>query len=169
MTLFPSEFGRWLAIGIGLLVLLALALVVIGQLGGLAGKPPGTLGLRDGKLKPPSGTPNSVSSQADLWPGPMSEYARIAPLPASGDAAATMARLKSVIEAMPGATVIEARPDYLYVQFRTRWLGFVDDAEFWFDPQAKVVQVRSASRLGRRDFGANRAHIEAVRARLAGL
>jgi uncharacterized protein (DUF1499 family) len=31
-----------------------------------------------------------------------------------------------------------------------------------------VVQVRSASRLGESDLGANRARIEALRARLAG-
>jgi uncharacterized protein (DUF1499 family) len=63
--------------------------------------------------------------------------------------------------------VVSANRDYLRVQFTTRWLGFVDDAEFWADPGAGVVQVRSASRLGRRDFGANRARIEALRARLA--
>jgi uncharacterized protein (DUF1499 family) len=30
-----------------------------------------------------------------------------------------------------------------------------------------VVQVRSASRLGRKDFGVNRARVEMIRARLA--
>jgi len=31
-----------------------------------------------------------------------------------------------------------------------------------------VIQVRSASRLGNRDFGVNRARVEAIRLRLAG-
>ena len=52
------------------------------------------------------------------------------------------------------------------MQFTTKMMKFVDDAEFWFDPRANVVQVRSASRLGRQDFGVNRARIEAIRARL---
>ena len=46
-------------------------------------------------------------------------------------------------------------------------MRFVDDVEFWVDPAAGVVQVRSASRVGRKDFGVNRARIENVRARLA--
>jgi len=42
----------------------------------------------------------------------------------------------------------------------------VDDVEFWFDPAANVIQVRSASRVGRGDLGVNRKRIEAVRAAL---
>jgi uncharacterized protein (DUF1499 family) len=39
--------------------------------------------------------------------------------------------------------------------------------EFWLDPAAGVVQVRSASRLGYGDWGANRKRVEALRQRLA--
>ena len=67
---------------------------------------------------------------------------------------------------LPGAQVVAARDDYLYAQFATRWLGFVDDGEFWVDPAAGVVHVRSASRVGRSDFGVNRQRIEAIRERL---
>jgi uncharacterized protein (DUF1499 family) len=42
----------------------------------------------------------------------------------------------------------------------------VDDVEFYFDGKAGLIHVRSASRLGRRDFGVNRARVEALRARL---
>jgi uncharacterized protein (DUF1499 family) len=38
--------------------------------------------------------------------------------------------------------------------------------EFLLDPAARVIHVRSASRLGRRDFGTNRERIEAIRAAL---
>jgi len=62
---------------------------------------------------------------------------------------------------------VEARDDYLRVEFRTFWLGFVDDAEFWADPATGVVQLRSASRLGEGDLGANRARIEKLRELLA--
>ena len=57
-----------------------------------------------------------------------------------------------MVEAMPGATVVTQRDDYLYVRFSTRWLGFVDDAEFWADPANRVIQLRSASRLGASDL-----------------
>jgi uncharacterized protein (DUF1499 family) len=80
-----------------------------------------------------------------------------------------MERLRSLVEATPGAQVVKAGPDYLYVQYTSKWLRFVDDAEFWFDPVAQRVQVRSASRLGEGDLGVNRARIEALRKRLANL
>ena len=67
----------------------------------------------------------------------------------------------------PGAQVVRAGPDHLCVQYTTKWLKFVDDAEFWFDPVAQKVQLRSASRLGESDLGLNRARIEALRQRLA--
>jgi uncharacterized protein (DUF1499 family) len=152
---------KWLVLGTATTALLVL---LAAQLGAFSGHAPDHLGVREGRLRAPSKTPNSVSSQADLWvQHPMQDYARIAPLPARGDGPATMAQLRRVVQAMPGAKVVEARDGYLYVQFTTRWMKFVDDAEFWFDPQHAVVQVRSASRLGRKDFGVNRARIEALR------
>ncbi len=62
---------------------------------------------------------------------------------------------------MPGASVIEEKPGYLYAEFRTRLLRFVDDVEFLLGEG--VIHVRSASRLGRRDFGVNRKRIESLR------
>jgi uncharacterized protein (DUF1499 family) len=145
------------------LALIALA-VLAGQFGLFGGRPPQRLGVHDGRLQPPSRTENSVSSQADLWPdAPMRDAARIAPLPLNGDAEATMARLKTLVEKLPGARIIDSRADYLYVQFTTKLMKFVDDAEFWIDRSAGVIQVRSASRVGRKDFGVNRARIEALR------
>jgi uncharacterized protein (DUF1499 family) len=156
---------KWLLVAV---VTLAALTLLAAQLGAFNGRPPTQLGHRDGRLKPPSKTPNSVSSQADMWvQHPMQDYARIAPLALKEGGAATIARIKRVVEAMPGAKVVESRDDYLYVQFSTRLMKFVDDAEFWFDPAAGVVQVRSASRLGRKDFGVNRERIESIRQALA--
>ena len=67
----------------------------------------------------------------------------------------------------PGASIVESRPDYLRAQFTTRLMKFVDDVEFWFDPATGAIQVRSASRVGRKDFGVNRQRVERLRARLA--
>ena len=67
----------------------------------------------------------------------------------------------------PGAVAVEQRPDYLYAQFTTRWLKFVDDVEFWAAPASGMVQVRSASRLGQEDMGVNRERVELIRTRLA--
>lgn len=151
------------------LALAVVALLLAARFGAFAGRMPSDLGVRDGRLKPPSRTENSVSSQADLWPdAPQKDYARIAPLPlVGGDAKATIARIAAVVEDLPGTRIVERRDDYLYAQFTTALMRYVDDVEFWVDPAAGAVQVRSASRLGSKDFGVNRARIESIRARLA--
>ena len=117
---------------------------------------PTNLGAKDGLLAPCRRTPNCVSSQAD--PSDREHY--IAPLKASMD------DVRKAVEALPRTRIVLARPNYLYAEFRSRLLGFVDDVEFFFDGAA--IQVRSASRLGRRDFGVNRSRIEKIRRLLAG-
>lgn len=155
---------KWLLIAV---IFIVIAAVVAGQLGLFKGTPPQDLGVHGGRLKPPSKTPNSVSSQASLYPGhPQQAYASIAPLPLKGDAEATLARIGTIIEGMDGAEIVSRQPDYLYVQFTTSLMKYVDDAEFWFDPVARVIQVRSASRLGSGDFGVNRERIEFIRQQL---
>jgi len=157
---------KWLFIAI---IVIAASVLLIGQLGLLQGRAPNNLGVHDGKLKPPSIKPNSVSSQASMHADhPMRAYADIAPLPVKDDGPATIARIKAVVESMPGAQVIKSEPDYLYAQFTSRLMKYVDDTEFWFDPAANAIQVRSSSRLGSDDFGVNRKRVEEVRRRLAG-
>jgi len=156
---------KWLLGGGTALVLLVL---LAGQLGLMQGRPPGGIGVHDGKLKPPSNADNSVSSQARAWPDhPRREAAHIEPLRLVGDGAATMSRLREIVATMSGARIATAREDYLYVQFTTPVMKYVDDAEFWLDRGAGVVQVRSASRLGSHDFGVNRRRIEEIRSRLS--
>lgn len=159
------RFFKW--IGIGLLALAALT-VTTGQLGLLQGTPPDDLGVRSGRFKPPSATANSVSSQAGLWPGhPQREAAHIAPLALRGGGPATIAQLQELLSTRPGVRIVHSRSDYLRVEFRTSLLKFVDDAEFWFDPASQAIELRSASRVGRQDFGVNRQRIEMLRAQLA--
>ena len=68
---------------------------------------------------------------------------------------------------MPRATVIRTEGAYLYAEFRTRLMRYVDDVELYYDERAGLVHVRSASRLGRRDFGVNRRRVEELRALVA--
>ena len=122
---------------------------------------PENLGARDGRLAPPRRTPNCVSSQA----GRADAEHYIAPIAitknASGDA---MAQVRKAVESMPRASVVRVEAGYLYAEVRSKLMGFVDDVEFLHDPAKGVVHVRSASRLGRRDFGVNRERIERLRA-----
>jgi uncharacterized protein (DUF1499 family) len=112
---------------------------------------PTNLGVKHGLLAPCKPSPNCVCSQAD--PADREHY--VAPLKAS------MEDVRKTVEALPRTRIVLSYPSYLYAEFRSRLLGFVDDVEFFFD--GAVIQVRSASRLGRRDFGVNRARIEKLR------
>lgn len=159
---------QFIAGAIVLLIVLAGSAIVAGQLGLLRGSTPTRNGVQDGRLSAPSKTPNSVSSQAALHPDhPMLAYAAIEPLAYSGDGAAAMARLKSIVESMQGTQVVRAEPAYLYATFTTRLMKFVDDVEFALDSAAGVIHVRSASRIGYSDRGANRTRVEAIRARFS--
>ena len=158
---------RWTLYTAAALVVLALLGIAAGRLGLLTGKPPADLGVREGKLKSPSTRPNSVSSQAALWPGhPQLASASIAPLAVAGDATSALARIRRLVEDTPGTRVVQADAGYLRAEYTTALMRYTDDVEFWFDAAAGVVQVRSASRIGYSDRGANRARIEALRARL---
>ncbi|BAZ49686.1 hypothetical protein NIES4103_22980 [Nostoc sp. NIES-4103] len=125
-----------------------------------AGKRPNNLGVRNGKLAPCPNSPNCVSSQS-------SDAAhKIAPLTFTSTPENAIAALKSVIESLPRTTIITESKDYLYAEFKSALLGFVDDVEFYLDRNANVIQVRSASRLGLSDLGVNRQRIETIRAKL---
>ncbi len=132
-------------------------------MGLFAGKPPANLGVKDARLAPCRSSPNCVASQAD--PADATHY--ISPIAFKGDARAAWRALREAVAATARTTLIADQGNYLRAEFASRLMGFVDDVEFLLDPDARVIDVRSASRLGRRDFGVNRARIEALRAALA--
>ena len=118
-----------------------------------SGTRPTNLGVKDGKFTPCPGTPNCVCSQSDR------PQEAIAPLPA-----VSLDQLRQVIEGMERTTIIEQSDNYLYAEFQTKLMGYVDDVEFFHDGTA--IQVRSASRLGKSDLGVNRKRVEAIRSAL---
>ena len=119
------------------------------------GNRPSNLGVKDGKLAACPGSPNCVNSQSD------DAQSKIDPLPA-----VSIAEIKKVVESMERTTVIEATDNYLYAEFKSKLMGYVDDVEFYLDSEANVVHVRSASRLGKSDLGVNRKRVEEIRAKL---
>lgn len=125
-----------------------------------AGKQPNNLGVRDGKLAPCPNTPNCVSSQS------LDTLHKIEPLTYNSTPAKAMADLKTAIQAMKKTKIITANKNYLYAEFTSAIMGFVDDVEFYLDEDAKAIHVRSASRLGKSDLGVNRKRIETIRTNL---
>jgi uncharacterized protein (DUF1499 family) len=155
----------WIAVAI---FGIALALVIAGQLGLLRGSVPQDLGVKDGKLKPPALTPNSVTSQADLYPDhPQAAYAKIDALHYAGDGKAALNKLAKLLAAQERTVVVQQTEDYVYAQCTTALLRFTDDVEFWLNQDKQQIEVRSASRIGRKDFNVNRERIETLRRLMA--
>ncbi len=155
--------GRVAAIGLASLALVALAAVVVGpSLGLFSGSRPDVLGFSAGRFANNGSRPNWVSSTA-----PRADARHhVAPIAFTGDAARAWGALEAAIVAMPRATIVTRTPGYLHVQFASEGLGFVDDAEFALDAPAGAIHVKSAARLGIRDFSVNRRRVEAIRAAL---
>lgn len=139
--------------------------ILAGQLGMLQGTPPGDLGARDGKLKPPAFTPNSVSSQANLYPDhPQHSDAMIEPFRAGADGKKSLDKIEAIVGRLGHSRIVKREDAYLYAECTTPLMRFTDDLEFWLDAQQGVIHVRSASRLGASDLGANRKRVETIRA-----
>ena len=118
-----------------------------------------SVGVADGRLMPCPATPNCVSSDA-----PLNDSHYIAPI--ADPEGSRWDGLADRIGGMAGAALTEQRDDYLRFTFTSRFWRFVDDVEFHHRPQAGEIAVRSASRVGRSDWNANRDRMEAIRAAL---
>jgi uncharacterized protein (DUF1499 family) len=151
----------------GRAVLLGIAVLAIGVLAGSAmglfsGTRPADLGFAQGRFAPGDWRPNWVSSTV-----PANDEHFVAPIAFAGEAARAWSTLETVLVSMPGATVAMRGPAYLHVEFASRVFGFVDDAQFALDAGAGVIHVKSAARLGIRDFSVNRDRVESIRAALS--
>ncbi len=145
-----------------LVMLTTIGSIIGGQMGLLSGKRPQGLGFAAGKFKPCSWKPNCVNSTTD----PKTDRPHfIEPLSFAGDAAKAWSHLSRVVKAAPRASVVREDAGYMQLEFSSSVMGFTDDVEFALDALNRNIHVRSASRLGVRDFGVNRARVEDIRAR----
>lgn len=140
-----------LAVVISVVLLAIVTLFVLGYLS----KSGEANGLADGRLTRCPDTPNCVCS----------EYATdtdhsIEPLVFPEETTASiLSRLKDTVREMGG--VMQAEKDnYFAATFASPVFGFVDDLEIRIDTDQKLIHLRSASRVGHGDGGANRKRVE---------
>ncbi len=126
-------------------------LSIIPFLTACAGEPPQNIGVQDGRLTSCPDSPNCVTSYDT------DESHSIEPL------VAELNQIEQVLVGLDEANIVDAGDNYLYAEFTSRIMGYVDDVEFLFDPVNGITHVRSASRLGYGDMGVNRKRIEAIR------
>lgn len=134
-------------------------LVTIILLAGCAGTVP-DLGINNGKLTPCPNTPNCVNSQAV----DKSQY--IQPIRYAGTLQGARVRLLQILGSQSRTKILTAQENYIRAEFVSKLFRFVDDVEFYFPEEKsgeKVIHIRSASRIGYSDLGANRKRIERIR------
>ncbi|WP_017307161.1 DUF1499 domain-containing protein [Spirulina subsalsa] len=129
----------------------------------LAGSRPANLGVEAGQLAPCPPTPNCVNSQSNL------PSQAIPPLTFQGNPDQALPQIENIVKKLDRTRIITSTDRYLYAQFSSHWMGFVDDVEFVLNPEQKWVDVRSASRLGESDLGVNRQRVEEIRAKFSPL
>jgi len=120
-------------------------------------------GLIDGRLAPCPDQPNCVSSET----GTDAAHRVVALDYAEPVTAARAWRIFRRVVEQSGGVITRADERYLAATFRSRIFGFVDDLEARLDESHTRIQIRSAARVGRSDFGANRARVAAIARRYA--
>ncbi|MGR8919898.1 MAG: DUF1499 domain-containing protein [Gammaproteobacteria bacterium] len=115
------------------------------------------VGLVDGRLRPCGSAPNCVCSEAGAGPRAIEPLA----LP---PAVAAWPAVVAVVGAAGGEVVTDSG-DYLHARFTSRIFRYVDDVEI--RRAGDRLHLRSASRVGYSDLGANRRRVDAIRAQLA--
>jgi uncharacterized protein (DUF1499 family) len=111
------------------------------------------------RLAPCPESPNCVSSLSE----DKSHY--VEPLTYMATLEEAREKLISIIHSMKRSEIITAEMNYIHATFKSALFGFVDDVEFSFDDQRKIINVRSASRTGYSDLGVNRKRVEEIRRR----
>jgi uncharacterized protein (DUF1499 family) len=117
-------------------------------------------GLIDGKLTQCPSTPNCVCSEFAVDRDHFVPPLAFSP-PDGGDIRETIVR---VVETS-GGSVTNTEDGYISATFRSRIFGFIDDVEFRIDDAGGLIHIRSASRVGKSDLGANAARHQRLRER----
>ncbi|HEY1174042.1 MAG TPA: DUF1499 domain-containing protein [Verrucomicrobiae bacterium] len=111
----------------------------------------------NGKLQTCPMRKTCVSSQAE------EQMQKVEPIYYNGPIEEAKVRLRMAVDRLPGTTVLADDKVYLHAEFESLVFGFMSDMEFLVDDNRKIIHVRSASRVGYSDMGANRRRVEAVR------
>ena len=128
-----------------------LLLSILPFLHSCAGDTPENLGVYENKLAPCPNSPNCVSSFATNAPH------LVKPIKAD------LEKIERTLASLNNANIVDRSDNYIRAEFKSRFMGYVDDVEFLYDELENISHVRSASRVGYTDLGANRRRVEKIR------
>ncbi len=151
-----------------LIIALMVALLVVAILAGLAqqSKSAPSVGLLEHRLQPCPPTANCVLSEEQTQTKHfISPLELIMP---RDTASATLIELTMVEITSMGGVIQSHQKNYLLATFSSAIFGFVDDLEIriisnYPNRQRFTLHFRSASRMGKSDFGANRKRVEQLK------
>lgn len=127
-----------------------------------SGTPPKNIGVNNNRLAPCPSSPNCVSS----YETKTDEEHYITPFTFNSSPEKAWQSLTSTVKQNPSAKIISIQNTYIRAEYTSRLFRFVDDVEFFLIPDQRTIHIRSASRLGKSDFGVNRDRLEKLRADL---
>ncbi|BAP13924.1 MAG: hypothetical protein AOY29_04570 [Alcanivorax borkumensis] len=110
-------------------------------------------------LAPCPDSPNCVSSLATQ------SDKRVDPLQVAADRESSLKKLETLLGSLPRVDYDVVGQSRIQARFTSRILRFVDDVTFYVRENG-MVEVRSASRAGYWDLGANRRRVESLREQL---
>ncbi len=114
------------------------------------------LGLLNGELRPCPATPNCVCSEQQV------EESFVEPLVYTANTDDVWRKIKRAITET-GGIVLTEHAGYLHARYETPLMRYVDDVELRVDAKNQVIHIRSASRVGHSDMGANRQRVSRIR------
>ncbi len=120
------------------------------------------LGVNNTDLTPCPSSPNCVSSQS------ANKDHYIQAIEYSGTQKQAHGRLLQILKSLNRINIITNQESYIQVEFTSALFRFVDDVEFYFSKEQSgktIIHIRSASRLGYSDLGANRKRMELIRSK----
>jgi uncharacterized protein (DUF1499 family) len=138
----------WILAGVVLLF------IIIGILWARTASRP-ELGIHNGKLLPLPNSPNCVATQS----GNTTQH--MEPIPYATDRETAHQKLLHIINQMPRTTLVNNKPEYIHIVFRSAFFGFPDDVEFQLTDNH--IHFRAAARLGHSDWGVNRKRMENIK------
>ena len=120
------------------------------------------LGVTNGVLTPCPTSPNCVCSQCP----PEDTRHFITPVQYTVSDEALMEVVLNLLGETPRTRIVTASKNYVHAECKSLIMRFIDDLELYIDSNKKLLQFRSASRIGYSDLGVNRKRVEDFKQRL---
>jgi len=120
-------------------------------------KIPNTVGVIDGNFKALKDSPNGISSQAK------DPEFKVPPLTMkAANKNRDKDQIKNLVLSYEGTKLIAEKDRYLHFIFTSQIFHFNDDVEFYFDTRRGTIEIKSQSRIGHSDLGANRERYDKI-------